>query len=517
MGTNDAKKFELNTRILENFEEIMSTKLDEIEELKITSVDNSSKLLNIISLCANVKTLIIEGDQRINCDKILLNIFRPENLENLVLNNVKIPKAKTMKKYTNLKMISLSDIRFCNIREFFDGIINPENVEIIYLSRCDMANNSSKILEKFCNVKYLSMDNISNFQLADLEFLRTNEELLKVEILGNKIPVCQMNNLLDCAATKTLDLSIVENMKEKPAVAKLTIKNGRKSTLILTAENITDWACKIKFEKLKNVHVYFKKAIENIDFMEVLKKSKANVEIIVEDFSCVAPEQAQKMKEILKLKEIEFADGEKYEIDTYIEIRENIDQIINQVSRHVSQPEQFLEIYRIFGNDFELVEDEKFDLKNKTFGAREVSQVLRECLKCMNIEANVINGEYNESGKEHSWNQVKLQEKWYNVDLAADMKNIKKKKAKYCLLKDEDFIQTHTPKSGKSNYCKENFNTKLISVFFKTGLFKEKLFKSYIELVLEKLKNMLSINKQEKNLALPSGGEEKNKNLSKGK
>ena len=96
-------------------------------------------------------------------------------------------------------------------------------------------------------------------------------------------------------------------------------------------------------------------------------------------------------------------------------------------------------------------------------------------------------------------------------------KNIKKKKARYCLLKDEDFIQTHTPKSGESNYCGENFNSKLISVFFRTGLFREKLFKSYVELVVEKLKNTFYTNKQEKVLALPSGSVEKNKKLSKGK
>ena len=60
MGVENTKKFELNTKILDNFDKIMATNLHEIEELKITALDQGSKLLNIISLCANVKTLIIQ-------------------------------------------------------------------------------------------------------------------------------------------------------------------------------------------------------------------------------------------------------------------------------------------------------------------------------------------------------------------------------------------------------------------------------------------------------------------------
>ena len=59
-----SQKFELNTKVLENFDEVMSVKLDEVKELKVTGVDKGSKLLNIVSLCANVKTLVLEGDAR---------------------------------------------------------------------------------------------------------------------------------------------------------------------------------------------------------------------------------------------------------------------------------------------------------------------------------------------------------------------------------------------------------------------------------------------------------------------
>lgn len=116
----NTKSFELNTTVLDNFENVMSIKLDEIEELKITGLDKGSKILNIISLCANVKTLVVEGDQRLNLDTILSNVFRAENVECLKFNNVKIPSKSSLKKFKNLKEISLNNMRFCNLKEFFE-------------------------------------------------------------------------------------------------------------------------------------------------------------------------------------------------------------------------------------------------------------------------------------------------------------------------------------------------------------------------------------------------------------
>ena len=128
----------------------------------------------------------------------------------------------------------------------------------------------------------------------------------------------------------------------------------------------------------------------------------------------------------------------------------------------------------------------------------------------MNIKSNIITGEDLENEKQHSWNQVELEGKWYNADLAMDIKNIKKNKTEYCLLGDKDFLETHLPKSGKNNYCNENFNPKIVNVFFKTGLFKEKLLESYIEMAVEKIKKLFNINKKQEVLALPSPKEEDN-------
>ena len=67
----ELKKFELNNKILDDFDKIMSYHLDTVEELIIKEVFVNPKLYNIVSLCINIKTLIIEGDLRVDVNKII--------------------------------------------------------------------------------------------------------------------------------------------------------------------------------------------------------------------------------------------------------------------------------------------------------------------------------------------------------------------------------------------------------------------------------------------------------------
>ena len=97
------KKFELNNAVLEDFDALMSKHLDQIEELTISEIDAKSKLLNIVGLCINVQTLIIEGDERTNTNAIIANICKPELIQNLILNGVKIPSSFSFKKLVSLK------------------------------------------------------------------------------------------------------------------------------------------------------------------------------------------------------------------------------------------------------------------------------------------------------------------------------------------------------------------------------------------------------------------------------
>ena len=101
----ELKKFELNNKIIEDFDKLMTYHLDKVEEIEINEIFINPKLYNIISLCTNAKTLKISGDMRVDVNKIIFNICKPEKLETLILNSVKLPTNKTVQKFTSLKNI----------------------------------------------------------------------------------------------------------------------------------------------------------------------------------------------------------------------------------------------------------------------------------------------------------------------------------------------------------------------------------------------------------------------------
>lgn len=190
------RKFELNNTVLEDFDSLMEKHLDQIEELVVSEIDPKSKLLNIVGLCINVKTLIIEGDQRTNVNSIIANICKPELLQNLILDSVKIPSNFSFKKLTNLKMISLNNIRFCSVKSCLDEIINPEKIEALNFDEVDFTKNSIEIVSKFKNLKYLNLTKVLNCKLDNLEFLDKMQKLEKINIEDNLLDFTEINNLL---------------------------------------------------------------------------------------------------------------------------------------------------------------------------------------------------------------------------------------------------------------------------------------------------------------------------------
>ena len=168
---NTIKRFELNKSVLKDFDRLMSMNLGEVEELIVTEIDKYNKILNIISLCLNIKTLVIDGNQRIDTTAVLHNICKPNLLESIVLRNVKLPSTKSIKKLKNLKIISLSDIRFCNVAEFFEAIENPEKIEGLSLLGVDFAGCGIDILSRFENVRILNLKRLKNCRFNNLGFI----------------------------------------------------------------------------------------------------------------------------------------------------------------------------------------------------------------------------------------------------------------------------------------------------------------------------------------------------------
>ena len=166
----EISKFELNNNILKDFDKLMSFHLDQIEELDINETLLNTKLYNIIGLCTNLKTLSIVGDLRTDVNKILFSICNPERLETLILNSVKLPTTKSFK-FTNIKTISLDNITFCDVKDFFSRITNKENVIALNLTNVDLGKNSITICKDFSKLKYFNLDNLRNCKFDDFEFI----------------------------------------------------------------------------------------------------------------------------------------------------------------------------------------------------------------------------------------------------------------------------------------------------------------------------------------------------------
>lgn len=495
------KEFELNTKILKNFERIMSMKLDEVEILKITELDNGSKLLNIMSLCANLKTLIISGNLRLNTDQIIKNIFRAAKLEKLVLNDVKLPKNGSLNKCTNLKEISLDSIRLFDIKNFLENnIVNKGCFEILSISNSDMLNNSLNYIGKFYNLKSIELVNLRNYKLDDLSFIKRLKHLENLTITGNEIEIKEVNNILDFENQRIIDIST----KAEKQIINLKINKKNVSELEVQSEDFSFAYKKINLYKIDKINIIINDGINDFDTIKKLLERKKKIKLILKNYSSLNIEEAEKVRNYLKIRNLTGAKKEKINIDKFIEEKKQIDEVIKDVNNSDTEIQKFLKVYKALGLKLELDETTE-DTSKIECQKIDVAKILEKCLQCINIESSIIFGDDLENGEEHYWNQVKIDGKWYNVDLALDIPKIKKKKVEYCLKDDEDFYEFHTAKSGEKHYCQEEYNYKFINVFIKKDLFKEQLLTSYIQMMKQKIKKIFESNKKEKILALPSG------------
>ena len=530
-----SKKFKLDNNVFKDFDSLMTKHLDTVEELTVSFIENNSKIFNIISLFTNIKTLIIEGDARLNVSSVLISICKPYLLENLILEGVKLPNKTSMKKLINLKMISLNNIGYCDIKAFFDSIEKPDKIRAITLNSICLYKNSINILKVFKELEIINLIKIENGCLRDLEFLLENRNLRRVNIENNTIEFKDAAILLKGAYKKNIVLSLPSVNTISNIENTLEVDENGEIKLTIDVADLGECTKQIDLAQIDKLLLIIDQKIEFEKYIDDLKKVKKNISIAIKDVSFLDKLQAEYLKESLKIKYINILDFDGvlhydkdkncYLIDRYIKIRECIDELIQKVSSHSLEIEKFLEMYKILSEHIsydEFLEDniENYNDTNESKASNlengliekhcinaGFAEILKNCLACLNIESNIITGTLVKSDDEINWNQVKIENNWYNVDIALDSKtlinkNILKKKAPYCLVNDKEFYQTHKRKYGKVNYCMYTVNRKAINGFFRTGIFSTKVTKVYLYNAINSLKRMFSINKRK---ALPKG------------
>lgn len=488
------KKFRLNNKVLNDFDKLMSCHLDEIDILEIDELITNPNLYNVISLCTNVKKLVITGSLRIDVNKIIYNICKPEKIESIVFDSVKLPTNKAFSKFTNLKIIHIRNIDFSNTCGFLLKIPNKNSIISLNLVNSDFGRKSISILSQFKNLKQLNIDRLKNCVFDDFSFLTEIKTIDKFEFINNSISFTQIENLCKGVYEKNIVAnielnSIIDNIN------KIKIYND-KICLSVSSNNLDVLADNISFYKIDELNLILNCKINLDNYIRTFKKVKEKVNLSITDIAFLNSEDAKRYKDKLGVKYVDIlGDFEKekvnqtYKITEYLQIYENINEILNNVSSHSSDFDKFNELYNYFKINF-TNNDEIEDLKDAIF-ERQASYnlyaiLMNSLLKILGFDSKVICGEV-EGKKDLLWNQVKIEDTWYNFDLAYDINLRTSRKLlqhmnRGNLLGDKLFYKNHIPLEGNPEMC--------ISEIDKTNN-----KNGFLEKIFEKIKNIFGFNK----------------------
>lgn len=505
------EKFELNKDTLNNFDSLMQVHLDQIKELTITSCSTNPKFYNIIGLCVNVNTLNLIGNLKINTNNIISNIFKPEKLENIVFDGVRLPTIKIISKFVNLKSITLKNIKYSSIKGFL-GLINKDKIESLIFENTDFCRTQTSIINEFKNIKYLEIKNCENCKFDSFEFLAQNRYLDKVVLDPVVVPFDQLSNFVKGKAIKIVNSQLGKTTKKSLVNKFFMDENG--INIIINSSKLKQLSENINFNRIDKMILNLNKNADLIDYMKLLKRVKKEVIISIKDLSYLSVDDANLFKEQLNVKKIKIVNSSEensidindtYEINNYIEIRKRIDEFISSVSKtNGNDLEKIINVYKaiILSDKKELLDSTKnkknqlTDITKNIYNDFNYAQIFSNCLSCFNIPVKIIKGE-DETGNQRFWNQVKVYDNWYNLDIYLDaklnLKNIKMdKKPKYFLVADKDFYKNHKPKTTNYEHCVLEIDRKIINNYFK----EEKENFNWLINIISKIKKIFAFNKK---------------------
>ena len=519
------RKFKLDNEVYNDFDKLMTMHLDEIDELTISYTENNVKFFNIISLFINVKSLIVCGSRAININRIILSICKPELLEQLTIDNTKLPTSVALKKLTNLKTVSLNNIDYCNLENFFNSIVNINKITSITLNNVAVQKGDTSIFNKYTKLESLELVNVEKGFIKNIDFLNNLKKIKNINFENNCINIDDASVLIDGDYKRKIDVTLPTLDSETKFSNYLEINDKNEIKLTTNAMDLSEYTKKVNFSNIDDLIIIINQNINLEEYFNSLKAVKQHISIAVKDLSCLDSYEAKIIKEKLDIKFINIIDfddstqfeGEKncYSIDKYIKMREALNRVTIGINEYDSDIEKFLKVYKTLAETFtcdlnknDVNKEYSLDtaLLKKQCNSVIFSQILKSSLSCINIESVIVNGTFLKNKAINSWNQVKIDNNWYNTDIALDSIFAAKRKIKkalpYCLLSDKDFNKTHRKKSTKGIVCIYTVDRKAIKCFFRTGIFSRNIFKSYMVNFHNKIKKMFYFNK---NQALPSG------------
>lgn len=493
--------FELNNKILENFDDLMTKHLDQIKHLKISNNIKNNKFYNILNLCFNMNVLEIDSDIKLDINKVFSNICKPELLEKIILKNVKLPTGKILNKFKNIKFIEMKNIKFSDVKSFFEQLDSNETIEELIFEDVDFLNNNLEFIGNLKNLKKLQTKNMINFKLEKMDFLSESETIEEIVLKGNKIQFSQIKNIINGKYKKDIELQL-----ESTSVFRNFINiDDAQVSIKINAEDLELLVKNINFFKITNLEIIFNEKTNFEEFTKIVKKVKNEINICITDISKLTTNQARILKEKLKVKNVSLIDNDcniitTYDIDTFVKMRETIDFFIKKVPKEESEEVKFLWIYKVLLQNINY-DDENLKNQNDEFKkglienkciSKGYAEILRSCLLCLNFKTNLVKGTLKKGEKEWYWVQVLINDMWYNADISLDSKQ--NKKMKYCLISNEKISKTHKINT-KTMYCTSNYDYKIILQFWKNDtITKEKT--NVINTIVNRLKTLFIMHKR---------------------
>ena len=485
MEKKSLKKFKLNKAALKDFDGLLSQHLDEVEDLTVTELDTKNKILNVISLCLNVKILTIDANTRTDTSAILNSLCKPEKLTMLILKNVKLPDSQAMERYKNLKFISLHNVGFTSIKSFLDTIKNPKKIEGISLKDVDFAGENFDILSIFENVKIITINNLKNVQFTELEFFDKAKKLEKIIFKNSRIESEGIEYLLKGSYEKDIALEVksIARCKVKDSL----VYNEEGSSVSVHINNIINVIDLVNDRIIDecNLIVDSKDIIK--ENLELLKDFDGHLNIYVRDFSNISQEELDLLENELYINTIHFINVENtyfykqkyldYTLADYREVRVALDELASRVAGERTESLKVINLIDIILHDFKL--DDSFksttaditDLKNvfkeKLATSETYIELIHSALAILDLDAVIIKGE-----EDYIWEQVKIDGKWYNIDLGkcAYDKTISMNDACRYLLSAEDiFNDDHSTKTKDKHLAHESIDEELLKGILKNG------------------------------------------------
>lgn len=440
-------------------------------------------------------------------------IRQPSVLEHLFI-NIDTNKKEPIERV--LKALQLEDGNFC---------ISPEKIILsgkIIGTECESFSKIERLELPYSDIKHIEEIKKNFPKLKQIILPETKRGIAQYEDIGENI-----DNLFEYANYRSfVQIKSLKNVEE---IKKAISENEKlKDKFVISSDGQTI----INLERLDEEN--FEKENLSIDLEEFkkidkekLNKSGQAYSIVINNAKALSVQEARKLKELnieisgIKVfsKNNEAEQNELYDLETYIDIRERLDKLVEGIDINLPESERFAEVYRRICKNIvydtpaanPITSEEKEYEKEQTINCRNLkngllfgkcicagyADILRNALLLVDIESEYITGGtkkkvLNKDSKEvdklkekfsfkqdektgditfysgHAWNKVKIDGEWFNMDATRDADRIRNGMSPKFVYKSDKWMEETDKKFNfsKEIACIRNFDSKEIDETF---------------------------------------------------